>query len=264
MNVSGYTMFHVFYNQQIFIQPSTTVPFMFIHVYIDEQLVRTYKHNQDISIPIHNIPSGTHTLSVSGEYVLYNQPYKANATYQFTINQRRETEKRQNSDYQAGDILVASDNKFGIPNGYMGHAVLIIDEDFMLESNNITKYSMKKIRIKSFFDEHQWYAHYRPIDPTIGKDAVRWGLDYCNKYEDSLKKGNNRPKFSFIPSDLKSLWDRIYCSKLIWSCYYYGAEYEFANSGLWFTPQNLDEELRSDENFNLIYKHPRHSFKIKI
>ncbi|MDQ0255807.1 uncharacterized protein YycO [Evansella vedderi] len=253
--------FNVYSNRPyIIIRPKPNT-FSYIHVFLDELKLKTFGTDDDIYLRKDKLPKGAHILRLIGENKITQ--YEEETFYSIDVAREKLVREPQKHDYKTGDIIVASDNKKGIPDGYMGHSALIIDEKYMLESD----YSADSIAINSinsFFKDHEWYALYRPLDEKMGQQAVEWGLSYYEKYQENLKKGINRPVFSFIPSSMKDLWNAIYCSKLIWVCYYYGANYKFEHDGLWFSPQNLDEQLKKDKNFTLIYEHPDHSFKIKF
>ncbi|MBU9712157.1 hypothetical protein [Evansella tamaricis] len=262
----GYPCFYVTEDyEHVYIQTVTSVTFSHIHIYINEQEALTVSSPIPfIKIKKHALPSGSHALHIIGNNSGTHSGLTSESSYIITIPPKQQPHPIRSHDFKPGDILVASDNKFGIPDGYMGHSVLIINEDMMLESDFYGD-SISRKPISHFFKQHEWYAAYRPKEPTLGQGAVKWGLNYRKQYLENIKKGIKKPKFSFVPTnDMKELWKTIYCSKLVWLCYYHGSNYEFKKDGLWFSPQNLNDELMKDENFQLLYEHPKHSFKIEL
>ena len=237
--------------------------FTYLHVYIDDQYVFTYRDCQEVNIPKRCIPKGAHFLHLNGILSFENMPFFQ--SYMIEIEKRTDQfVTKRSQDFQPGDILIACDNVMSVPTGYVGHSALVIDREDILES--VMRFPSISIdTIDSFFKDHTLYAHYRPKNPEHGKAAVEWGLDYYRKYIKNVNKEIYKPKFTFVPSIRpKDIWDTIYCSKLIWFCYYYGANYEIKYRGPWISPRNLDEVLTKDPNFKLIYKHPDFSFKINV
>lgn len=289
----------------IIIRFNERIPFNYIHIYIDNVCIKTVRADtSEIRLNKFKLPCGTHLFTIVGEFHPFHVPRQIHEQFKIDVEKNKDLQKKMNRnveqtdvsdgestsytgqeetnhsteqwewgeatpslrevDYRPGDILVASDNAFGIPQGYIGHASLVVDETSILESVNVTE-SIQVNDLASFFDSHEWYAHYRPKNEQMGRDVVEWGLSYYEKYQQNLEEGDNRPRFSFRPTkNMKELWDTIYCSKLVWLCYYYGADYEFNKRGLWFSPQNLNDELEADDNFMLVEKHPDHTFKINL
>ncbi|MDG5788439.1 hypothetical protein QA612_13200 [Evansella sp. AB-P1] len=265
MTVNPRHYFEVYDVQDLlFIRTNSYINFSYIKVFIDDQELSFRRQKNEVVIPKKSLTGGTHLLNIKGKCIFHSQEHIVEEGYSFTVDKERENTQERQHDFKCGDIIVASDNKKGIPDGYMGHSALVIDDSRILESNNRVE-SISITPISHFYDDHQWYALFRPKNDKLGYEAVKWGLSYHKKYKEKLEKGVNRPKFSFLPSkDLKDLWTTIYCSKLIWLCYFFGANHPFKQQGLWFSPQNLNDELKNDDQFKLIYKHPKHSFKIKL
>jgi len=164
--------------------------------------------------------------------------------------------------YQAGDILVASDNVARIPRGYMGHSSLMISQKELIEATDSVPY-IRVLPIEKFQHDHPIHAQYRPKSAEMGHRAAYCALDYLQKYVQSMRQGTHRPPFSFTTDiPLHDPWSSVYCSKLVWLCYYYGANYAFPNDFFLFTPQDLDAHLQQDPHFTLIYKHPQHLFRL--
>ncbi|WP_202079946.1 hypothetical protein [Caldalkalibacillus salinus] len=257
--------FSVFDGQdRIMLRVNQPLAHMHIHIYLDNQYLTTVVNRQTFILNKRHFPKGSHFLMLSGEVHDYGRSQYVQERYVIRVTSHTRPSELGRQDFRAGDILVASDNASGIPSGYIGHSALVINQERILESVSRTE-SISIDPVSTFFDGRERYAHFRPVDPEMGEQAVQWGLEYHKAYQENLEKGINKPKFSFTPSkDMTETWDTIYCSKLIWLCYYYGADYEFEVKGLWFSPQNLDDELSRDPNFETIHKHPEHSFYIEL
>jgi hypothetical protein len=164
--------------------------------------------------------------------------------------------------FVAGDILVACDNELHVPTGYLGHSAMCISPEYIIESVLTFPY-VQIVPIEDFLLPHPKYAHYRPKSPQLGQLATRFALEYWQICQQNYARGIIIPPFSFSPSiPLADPWRSIYCSKLIWLSYYYGAGYTFFNDHFLFTPEDLDYILQRDSNFELIYKHPGFVFFI--
>ncbi len=96
----------------------------------------------------------------------------------------------------------------------------------------------------------------------MGREAAGYALDYLAGYERNLQSGIEKPVFSFdLSSPLDDPWTKIYCSKLVWLCYHFGADYTFPNDHLWFSPEDLYRVLSQDPLFAEVYRHPEFQFK---
>ncbi|MGP4071179.1 hypothetical protein ACTWQB_01330 [Piscibacillus sp. B03] len=172
----------------------------------------------------------------------------------------RRTPTRQ--DFLPGDILVACDN-FGDfpPPGYMGHSALVLDQRNIIEATT----SMPQIRqatIREFIDIHPNYMHLRCRDYNVANQATEFAYEYLHMYNSSLKKGEDVPPFSLSPLvPLNDPYNSIYCSKLVWLCYYYGAGVDLNNDFFLYSPEDLST-LENDDRFEVIYKHPEFDFKL--
>jgi len=169
---------------------------------------------------------------------------------------------REQYGYKAGDILTACDNELNVPTGYLGHSAIVVDEERIVEAV-ITYPYVQVARIEDFLRVHPKHAHYRPIAPELGQAAAKYAIWYYQQSNHNKSMGVVVPPFSFsnqIP--LQDPWTSIYCSKLVWLSYYYGAGYPFYNDYYLFTPEDLDTVLSKDPNFRLMYKHPEFLFLI--
>jgi hypothetical protein len=84
-------------------------------------------------------------------------------------------------------------------------------------------------------------------------------------YLKNKESGIGEPIFYFsLQTPLTDEWKYIYCSKLVWLSYHYGANYTFINDHLWFAPEDLYTQLSNSPDFDLIYKHPNYQFLIDM
>ncbi|WP_134340969.1 C40 family peptidase [Filobacillus milosensis] len=175
-------------------------------------------------------------------------------------NKNRKSERM--LDFQPGDILVASDN-FGDfpPPGYMGHSAMVLDGRHIIEATT----SMPQVRtstIQEFIDIHPKFMQLRCLDRYAAHNAVDFAYEFLQTYDDHLKKGENMAPFSFSPLvSLDDPYNSIYCSKLVWLCYYYGAGMNLENDYFLYSPEDLST-LENDNRFMVIYKHPEFQFKL--
>ncbi|MFC4402671.1 hypothetical protein [Gracilibacillus xinjiangensis] len=165
-------------------------------------------------------------------------------------------------DYQPGDILVASDNVKKELSGYVGHSALVVDGEHLVEASGghpaIVKDTIQQFRVK-----HPIHAQFRPKNKEIGEKAAAFAIEYYLKYKENLSNNVKKPVFSFqLSQDLEDIWEYIYCSKLVWVSYHYGAGYTFENDFLWFSPEDLYTLLSDNDDFEVVYKHPDVKFII--
>jgi len=164
--------------------------------------------------------------------------------------------------YKAGDILTACDNELSIPDGILGHSAIVINKLQMIEAVVSPPY-LQKASIHKFTKNHPKHAIYRPKNPAWGKAAAKFARSYLVQKNYYKQLGIERPPFSFSPQlPLSDPWSSIYCSKLIWLCYHYGAGHTFNNDHFLFSPQDLDTLLRKDSNFKTLFRHRRFKFII--
>lgn len=161
-----------------------------------------------------------------------------------------------------GDVLTACDNELNVPSGFLGHSAIAVDESHIIEAVMTFPY-VQKVPVSSFAEHHPKCAVYRPIADWMGAGAAAFADWYWKVSNQAYSQGRKVPPFSFSPSvPLHDPWSAIYCSKLIWLAYYYGAGYPFYNDFFLFTPEDLDTVLGRDPNFTLLYKHPDFHFVI--
>jgi hypothetical protein len=252
-------------NDWININVLSPLSFYSFSFYVDGQLVGTFSEGRAFNLDRKRLHSGNHLLYIIGHYVNFGVVQQVQEGFVIHVPKKYKTTLRgREAEFKPGDILVACDNVNGLPPGYMGHSVIVIDDQDVIESVTINP-SIRQDTIAQFLEAHPLHAHYRPKSEELGQKAALYAQEYLAKYQENLEQGIERPEFSFWPQDsLDDLWGTIYCSKLVWLCYYYGAGYFFQPEGLWFSPQNLDEVLESDDNFELLYKHPEFNFYIAL
>lgn len=167
-----------------------------------------------------------------------------------------------NSNFRPGDILVGCTNVNGFPPGYMGHSAIVVDPNHIVEAV-VTFPTIRKVPISVFQSDHPIYAVIRPASKEIGEKAALSALDYLQKYQANVKSGNNMPPFSFVPGiPLEDPWQGVYCSKLVWLSYFYGAGLRFPNDFGLFSPEDLYTIVGQDKNFIVVFKHPEFRFLI--
>ncbi|WP_411954256.1 hypothetical protein ACKXGF_13720 [Alkalibacillus sp. S2W] len=172
---------------------------------------------------------------------------------------------RRPNDFRPGDILVASDN-FGdiFPSGYIGHSAIVVDELHIIESVS-SHPQVRRLPAYNFLSVHTQVMHARPKDASIGLAATAYAKEYLKAYNNNLKQGKPVPEYSFtIQVPLNDPNEAIYCSKLVWLSYYYGANIEFDNNFFLFAPVDLEINLENDDRFDVLYKHPDFDFKINF
>ena len=165
-------------------------------------------------------------------------------------------------DLRPGDVLTACDNVMAVPTGFLGHSAIAVSPNEIVEAVVTFPY-VQRAPAAEFFKQHPKHAHYRPIPDWLAAGSAQYAAAYHRACQANYAKGLITPPFSFSPAiPLEDPWSSIYCSKLVWLCYYYGAGYPLYNDYFLFTPEDLDSVLGSDPNFALIYKHPDFHFKV--
>lgn len=165
--------------------------------------------------------------------------------------------------YQAGDILVACDNRNGLPPGYMGHSAIVVDPSNLVEA--VMEYpNIRKDTIEQLIRQHPLHAWFRPVSEEMGQKAAACALDYVRQYRRLQKQGLHQPVFSFSSAPLDDPWNTIYCSKLVWLCYHYGAGHTFSNDFDLFSPEDLFQNLKSSSDFQLQWIHPAFRFYVDL
>ncbi|QTN01043.1 hypothetical protein ERJ70_18155 [Sediminibacillus dalangtanensis] len=217
-------------------------------VYIDQILYMVQVQGGRFSIDTTLLREGTHQLQIISFELPTGTPVSS-AAWNFQIG-HRDTRDR---DFQPGDILVASDNLDEIKTGYVGHSALVVDKESVIESPGLHP-AIRKASIQQFLTKHPVHGHFRPKASEAGKAAAKYAEGYLNEFKE---KGQQAPVFSFnLSSSLDDPWEYIYCSKLIWLSYYYGADYKLENDFLWFSPEDLYNNLKENDDFTTVYQHP--------
>jgi hypothetical protein len=235
--------------------------FPFVEMFINGQYAGAYSMRSKLSIPV-----GLRDEIKRVELVGYMEGERGTFPFhkQFVLNQSEEQREKPKQDFQAGDILVACDNVNGLPYGYMGHSALVVDENNMIESVASDPY-VRKAPISQLTDYHPIYAQFRPKNQELGKKAAAYAENYLVTYQKNKENGIDNPLFYFsLNVPLTDEWTYIYCSKLVWLSYHYGANYTFTNDHLWFAPEDLYTQMSTSSDFELIYKHPNYKFIIDM
>lgn len=162
--------------------------------------------------------------------------------------------------FQAGDILVACDNVFNVPTGYLGHSAIAVDDTHMVEAVLAFPY-VRLAPIEQFFSMHRQMAVFRARDKKAGAAAAAYAIWYYEQATHHYKSGKIIPPFSFTPAvPLSDPWTSIYCSKLVWLSYYYGAGIAMPNDFFLFTPEDIATVASTGEEWVTVYKHPDFQF----
>lgn len=237
----------------IHIHSSDDYPIRYIKIYKGNQMVGVFEPIKQFHMMNHDRkPITVVTVMTDG---------KRNIR---TIEQSKRTDEK-SRDFKPGDILVACDN-FGdfLPPGYMGHAAIVINRSQIVEAVT-SEPQVRKSSIQDFIMIHPRHIHLRCKDGKIGKEAAEYAKKYLEIFNENLEAGKYVPPFSFstqIPLD--DPWEGIYCSKLVWLCYYYGANMMFENDFYLFAPEDLATSLEVDDRFEVIYKHQDFKFHINL
>jgi cell wall-associated NlpC family hydrolase len=164
--------------------------------------------------------------------------------------------------YRAGDILTSCDNVLNVPDGLLGHSAIVINQTQMIEAV-INKPHIQIAKISTFLRHHPKHAVYRPKNKVWGEGAAGFAKAYLARKNYYKRRGQEKPPFSFSPNEpLDDPFASVYCSKLVWLCYHFGADHSFPNDGFLFSPEDLDTLLRKDPNFITLYRHRNFKFII--
>jgi hypothetical protein len=240
------TFFKVVQNGNwISIRNQSNIPFQYCCVYIDHQLAGIFYYGDTFYLLI-DIDIDHHIL-IRGMPNHFRHPVPTTEQFIFTSPIYRR-------DFKPGDILVASDNVYEKLTGYVGHSALVVDQAHVIESPGRHP-AIRKDTVQQFLDKHPQHAHFRPKSQEMGQKAAQYAKVYLKEYEKKLEDGENKPVFSYtLSQSLKDPWEYIYCSKLIWLSYYYGADYQLENDYLWFSPEDLFTNLKDSDDFEMLYK----------
>ncbi|MEW9668432.1 hypothetical protein [Ammoniphilus sp. 3BR4] len=250
---------------QIAIKSITRLLVAPVVIYVDNQLIASFWKGSRFYISKAGLACGAHTLTLVGH--LPQNSFLQPIVEHFRFKNDHYVEDHSNTqqrlrDFRAGDILVASDNENDDKTGYVGHSAIVINSHDLIESPGGHP-AIRQESIQKFLKLHPAHAQYRPRSIELGEKAAAYARGYLAKYLENLKNGIQKPVFSYSYKAVIGLddpWGLIYCSKLVWLSYYYGADYKFKNDYLWFSPEDLYERLRKDENFIEIYRSPKLKF----
>jgi hypothetical protein len=235
-----------------------SVDLLNISIFLDNQYIGQMSFVDTMIINSKN--RSYHKLLIQADVIIDGKLERVNETYD--LGELRILNRDPN--YRAGDILVACDNLNGLPYGYMGHSALVVDESNIVEGV-VTNPIIRKVPVDNFLSNHKLYAHFRPKNKEMGENAARYALSYLEQFNENKKNGISKPVFLFtVNTPLNDEWNYIYCSKLIWLSYYYGAGYMFPNDHLWFAPEDLYTILKSNPDFEVMYIHPDFVFYLDV
>ncbi|GAA4719479.1 hypothetical protein [Brevibacillus fulvus] len=242
----------------------TRIPFQTYTFEVDGQMVEANQKGPRFYIKKEGMSLGERTLTVSAHLPGWE---RSPIVEQFTFLVKEQPANLPTApipvrEFKAGDILVASDNVNGLQPGYMGHSAIVINGTELIEAVG-GQTAIRKDTIQQFVDQHKLHAHYRPKSAELGSKAAVYAGNYYSQYAENVSKGEQKPIFSFdLQSPLDDPWGEIYCSKLVWLAYHYGAGYTMKNDHLWFSPGDLDANLRHNPDFTEVYRHPEMKFVI--
>ncbi|WP_163971104.1 hypothetical protein [Oceanobacillus halotolerans] len=243
-------------NDWVKIRQLSKLPFYYVCIYIDNQLVATYYQGNTFYLYVGDRYQLNH-LTISGFYVINGVPMGLSEQYSFSSPRNQ-----QERDFKPGDILVASDNVNKDLTGYIGHSALVVDESNLIEAPGGHP-AIQKDTIHQFLEKHPHHAQFRPKSSEIGEAAVGYAEKYLTEYKEKLDNGEEKPLFSMtLDQSLKDPWKYIYCSKLVWLSYFHGADYKMENDYLWFSPEDLFTHLQENDDFEKVYQHEKVDFKV--
>lgn len=181
---------------------------------------------------------------------------------QYRIRVTREEARPFEGGVKPGDILVACDNEIAVPTGYLGHSALVVNDKYIMEAVVVYPY-IRVVPINNFLKNHPKHAIFRPVQPSVGNKVVQWALQYYKMCKRNWAQGIIKPPFSFSPQiPLNDPWSSIYCSKLIWLSYGYGAGIKIKNDHFLFSPEDLHTVLKNHPQFRMLYEHPNFVFHL--
>lgn len=156
--------------------------------------------------------------------------------------------------FRPGDVFISSDNQLQWMSGIIGHAGIVINDTYLIESRGGRPAIVKDV-ISRFELRHTDYAVFRPKNQAIGEAAAKYAEEYHKQYQKNIMEEIFEPEYSINPTqDLLDPWTFIYCSKLVWLAFYYGATYEIKHGQFWISPRNLYVELSESSDFEKIYE----------
>ena len=220
--------------------------------YVDGRLVASFEQGDEFYLikPVARTPN-TMKVIVNRADVRNS----ADAVFHFSLRNNLTT-------HQPGDVLVASDNVNEKLTGIFGHAAIVVGEDRLIETPG-GEPAIVKDSISQFKRKHPKHAVFRPLSDQLAKDAAGYAENYYREYRKKWAAGDRRPVYSVtLTQDLTDPWEYIYCSKLVWLCYYYGAGYEIENDMLWLSPEDLYTQLSKSGDFQTIYENEGVNFII--
>ncbi|SET65023.1 hypothetical protein SAMN05216389_11875 [Oceanobacillus limi] len=243
-------------NEWVKIKQITDLPFNRYDIYVNDELEATYYRGNSIYIYIGNRRK-VNRITIIGFYHFNGVPMGWLEPYQFMTSR-----DQQERDFLPGDILVASDNVVEFFTGYVGHSAIVVDGTNVIEARGGTP-TIQKDSIQQFLEKHPHHAQFRPKSLEMGKAAAAYAENYLRDYQEKVSNGEDKPLFSMkLTQSLEDPWEYIYCSKLVWLSYYYGANYKLENDYLWISPEDLYTNLKENDAFINVYQHEEVEFKV--
>ncbi|WP_456275740.1 hypothetical protein [Bacillus sp. AK128] len=235
----------------------------FLEMFLNGKYAGAFALRNELSVKLPQ-SENISNINVSGYALQAGALSRINKSFKLEEGQVAVNYRNPPNDFQAGDILVACDNVDGMPYGYMGHAALVVDTENIIESV-VADPIIQKVPISQFTDHHPMYAHFRPKNKELGVQASSYAEAYLKKFKQNKSNGVNQPMFYFsVNTPLTDEWTYIYCSKLIWLSYHYGANYSMPLDHLWFSPEDLYTILSQSKDFDMLYKHPNYQFFVDL
>ncbi|UFT99116.1 hypothetical protein KO561_18350 [Radiobacillus kanasensis] len=246
---------------QLSIKKVSDLPLHHYGVYMDYQLIASFHNGQNFYLDVSWLQPGEHHLMIVGYRLGAMDPMPIAEQYTLSVVGARNLSDVERN-FRAGDILVASDNVNEAITGYVGHSAIVVDDHNLIESPGGYP-AIRKATIQQFLEKHPVHAQFRPNSKEKGLEAVQYAEQYLDEYKQNIKDGKDKPTFSFMAvQDLEDPWEYIYCSKLVWLSYANGANYKFNNDYLWFSPEDLYNNLLDNQDFKTIYRHGKIDFKL--
>lgn len=251
-------------HERLIVQKKIPITLLSVTIWIDDQIVSQATDTNKVTLHRRDYDAGKHHLRIVSTYFLDGQVVANSDYYVFYGLDALEASRETTRSFRSGDLLIGCDNTFGIPHGYLGHTAIVIDEDSLVEAVAFFP-AIRVDTIDQFLKEHPNHAQYRSKNVSIGKAAADWALNYHKTYRENIKNGIYRPLFSAVASvPLEDPWGSVYCSKLLWLSYYYGANIAFENDFGIFAPEDFERCLANNPDFECVYKHPLYEFKIDL
>lgn len=127
-------------NDWINIKVISSLPFCSFSFYVNGQVVGFFNEGREFNLDKSRLHSGSHLLYVIGHYIHLGVVKDVQESFIIHVPRKQHNNihmRGREVEFRAGDILVACDNVNGLPPGYMGHSVIVIDEQNVIESATV-------------------------------------------------------------------------------------------------------------------------------